>query len=249
MLARLSRQGNQWLSLHIERCLSSQGDGESFSVDLNLASLVSPPHLSWSHITRLYQCGIVPVYKSLRDTVEGDIERVSRLLSELEPLGAQGCEHEREHHLTTSVGDVVATDALSRPRSPPPKGSKRKLGRSSHLSESLVVYPSDPSAPIVVINPCPDECRETSSWVPYQDAHFGMRLTVPTHTPLNKTHPPLMAESTSPTRIENWQYVDGHWHAVIPLPVEQCRRGMYSRPTRARSQSRCLRVVEVEDSV
>ena len=234
-------------------------------MDLNLASLVSPPHLSWSHITRLYQRGIVPVYKSLRDTVEGDIERVSRLLSELEPLGAQGCEHEREHHLTTSVGDVVATDALSRPRSPPPKSSKRKLGRSSHLvsisyslshtipkpsqSESLVVYPSDPSAPIVVINPCPDECRETSSWVPYQDAHFGMRLTVPTHTPLNKTHPPLMAESTSPTRIENWQYVDGHWHAVIPLPVEQCRRGMYSRPTRARSRSRCLRVVEVEDSV
>jgi len=238
-------------------------------VDLNLASLVSPPDLSWSHIARLYQRGIVPVYRCLKDTVEGEIEYVARLLSELEPLGAQGCEHEGEHHFAAFVGDVVATDAQSRPRSPPPKSSKRKHRQSSHLvsisyifshtipkpsqSESLVVSPSDPSAPIVVVSPCPDQCRETSSWVPYQDALFGMRLTVPTHTPLNKDHPPLMTESTGPTRIENWQYVDGHWHAVIPLPEEQCRRGMYSRPTsaraRSRSRSRCLRAVDVEDPI
>ncbi|KAL4067362.1 hypothetical protein V8B97DRAFT_959848 [Scleroderma yunnanense] len=223
MLARLSRQGNQWLSLHVERCISSHSDGESFSVDLNLASLVSPPDLSWSHITGL-------------------------LLSELESLEVDQ-EHgrERQPRPVASIGDIDAADARLRPRSPSPEGPKRRRKHSFHPSEHLVICPFDPSAPIVVISPCPDECRETSSWVPYQDARFGMRLTVPTHTPLNKVHPPLIAEFSSPApRIENWQYMDGHWYAIMPPPEEQCRRGMYSRPAsaRTRSRSRYLRMVD-----
>ena len=228
MLARLSRQGSQWLSLHVERCLSPQGDGESFvsapvtasrnlslfnlqSVDLNLASLISPPDLSWNHIARC----IVPVYKRLRDTVEGDIEHVSKLLSELEPLEA----NERKTELAIEESHAEQTEP------------SRCLSYHPNPSDS-------PSTPVIIINQCPDEARETSSWVPCQDALFGMRLTVPTHAALNKTHPPLIPESITTTRIEHWQYANGHWQAIAPLPEEQCRRGLYSRPAGARARSR-----------
>ncbi|KAI6136274.1 hypothetical protein F5141DRAFT_996607 [Pisolithus sp. B1] len=248
MFTRLSRQGTQWLTVHVERALSSHEGGDGISVDVSLASLVSPSDLSWSRVAGLCERSILPMYKSLRDIVEGDIEHVSRLLSELDPLG----EHGPSEQDATDVGASAFPNSCS--GSPPPEGLRRHRLRPSLHHELPIVRPFDPSAPIVIVTPCPDEPRETSCWVPCQDASFGMRLTVPTHVALNRAYPPLLTDCTHPIqRIDEWQYNNGHWYAVVPPPAEQCRRGLYSRPAsgRVRSRSRCPRswMVDVEDSV
>ncbi|KAI6114928.1 hypothetical protein EDD17DRAFT_1693132 [Pisolithus thermaeus] len=248
MFARLSRQGTQWLTVCVERSLSSHEDGDGIvSIHLTLASLVSPSDLSWSRVAGLCERSILPVYKSLRDIVEGDIEHVSRLLFELDPLG----EHGLSEQDATDTGASAFPNSCS--GSPPPEGLRRHCPRP-FLPVIPIVRPFDPSAPIVIVTPCPNEPRETSCWVPCQDACFGMRLTVPTHVALNRAYPPLLADWTHPVqRIDEWQYINGHWYAVVPPPTEQCRRGLYSRPAsgRVRSRSRCPRswAVDVEGSV
>jgi len=48
---------------------------------------------------------------------------------------------------------------------------------------------------------------------------------VPTYTALDRVHPPVVAPTNNVVlQIDDWEYTRGHWHAVIPLPVEQCRR-------------------------
>lgn len=249
MFARLSRQGTQWLTVHVERSLSSHEDGDGISVDVSLASLVHPSDLSWSHFTGLCERSILPVYKSLRNIVEGDIEHVSRLLSELDPLGEHGLS---EQDATNAGASTLPNSCCG---SLPAEGRSRHHRRPSSLTElPIVVRPFDPSAPIVIVTPCPGEAKETSCWVPCQDASFGMRLTVPTHVALNEVYPPSLTDCTNAVhRIDEWQYINGHWYAVVPPPAEQCRRGLYSRPAsgRVRSRFRCprSRVVDREDSV
>ncbi|KAI6047984.1 hypothetical protein EDC04DRAFT_2620839 [Pisolithus marmoratus] len=247
MFARLSRQGTQWLTVHVERSLSSYESADGISVDVSLASLLSSSDLSWSRIAGLCRHSILPVYKSLRTTVEEDIEHVSRLLSELEPIS----EYESSEQ---NVADADASVSPSWPGSPPPEGSRHHRRRPSLPPELPVVRLLDPSVPTVIVTPCPDEPRETSCWVPFQDASFGMRLTVPSHVALNKLHPPLMTDCTHLVpQIDEWQYINGHWYAIAPPPAEQCRRGVYSRPVngRVRSRPRCprFRVLDVEDSI
>lgn len=102
----------------------------------------------------------------------------------------------------------------------------------SEKAEPLIIKPTHPSAPTIIVSPCPPQARETSSWVPYQDSSFGTRLVVPTYTPSNDSFPPLVAPLNIDNRVDDWKYVNGHWCAVLPTQDEQCRRGLYSRSVR-----------------
>ncbi|KAF9225388.1 hypothetical protein BS17DRAFT_778529 [Gyrodon lividus] len=235
MLASFSRHSVQWLGLHVEHALSSYADEEAFSVHLNLSSLVRTPDLTWSCVKELCGRSVGPVYRGLKGVMEDDIEHVSRLLSELDPL-AEEAEVKVEGPpildavSSPSVEPVVASGTFSSPDIKYPERVQRKRRRSSVFLGPIVIRPSDPSAPRIIITPCLSQPLETSCWVPYQDASFGARLTVPMHTLLNSVHPPMVAPiPTTVAQIDNWEYTDGHWRATIPTLGEQCKRGIFSR--------------------
>ncbi|KAG0707541.1 hypothetical protein DFH29DRAFT_994973 [Suillus ampliporus] len=225
MFARLSRQSARWVDVRVERALS--GDNDAISVDVNVLTCLD---FSWRGL-----CGqtIEPVYRGLKSVVEEDLDTVVRLLSDLDPLGEE-LEPMNENieippqpqlPLPSSPRVYAAEDsALSCPDVSLPERPRRKRRRSSALVEPLVIKPTHPSAPIIIVSPCPPQARETSSWVPYQDASFGERLTVPTYTPLNSAFPPLVAPSSLDNRVDDWRYIDGHWYAVLPTIDEQCKR-------------------------
>ena len=98
----------------------------------------------------------------------------------------------------------------------------------------LVITNPDPSIPTIVVTPCPSLPRELACLVPYQDAAFGNRLTVPTHPALNDAHPPLVAKPFP--LVERWRYEGGHWRAQLPPVQEQMSKGMFSRPLSTRRQ-------------
>ncbi|KAH7886171.1 hypothetical protein F5I97DRAFT_1928045 [Phlebopus sp. FC_14] len=209
MLATLSRHNTRWFDVRMERVLSSCQDDQMLSVDVNLTSWLLPPDLSWSGVLDLYGRRISPMYRSLRRVVEEDIENISILLSELDP---QLQETDREKHLCRLDGNSSPPPDSSSDH--PPERQKRKRQRSS--LESPVIRPSDPLLPTIVITPCPPQPRETSCWVPYQDASFGGRLTIPTYAALNSSHPPMTDVLASASRLDKWEYVEGHWTVFGP---------------------------------
>ncbi|KAG1754804.1 uncharacterized protein EDB91DRAFT_1242042 [Suillus paluster] len=240
MFARLSRQSARWVDVRVEHALSS--DDDAISIDVNVLTCLD---LSWRGL-----CGrtIEPVYRGLKSVVEEDLNTVVKLLSELDSVG-EGLERTNENvqvppqpqpPLPPGPRVYVAEDsALSCADVSLPERPRRKRRRSSALVEPLVIKPTHPSAPTIIISPCPSQARETSSWVPYQDASFGARLTVPTYAPFNGAFPPLVTPSDLDNRVDDWMYVDGHWCAILPTQDEQCRRGLYSRSvSRRRSRLR-----------
>ncbi|EJD03720.1 uncharacterized protein FOMMEDRAFT_139881 [Fomitiporia mediterranea MF3/22] len=99
-----------------------------------------------------------------------------------------------------------------------------------------------PPIPRIVITPAPPIRRpDMSCRVPVQDTSFGARLTVPTHSALNASHPPMLAPSfpLAPMHItvRGWTYRQGHWCAVALGLDEQERRGIFSRPVSARRRA------------
>ncbi|KAG1885984.1 hypothetical protein F4604DRAFT_1723939 [Suillus subluteus] len=236
MFARLSRKSARWLDVRVEHALS--GNDNAMSVDVNVLTCLD---LSWRGL-----CGqtIGPVYRSLKNVMEEDLDTVARLLSELDPLGEeleQISEVQPQPQPPLSPGPriyVAEDNALAAcPEISLPERSRRKRRRSSALVEPLVIKPTHPSAPTIIVSPCPSQARETSSWVPYQDAAFGARLTVPTYAPSNRAFPPLVAPSNLDNRADVWKYVNGHWCAVLPTQDEQCRRGLYSKSIVSRRRS------------
>ncbi|KAG2149525.1 hypothetical protein BD769DRAFT_1343996 [Suillus cothurnatus] len=215
MFARLSRKSTRWLDVHVEHAL--YGNDNAMLVDVNVLTCLD---FSWRGL-----CGqtIEPVYRGLKNVVEEDLDTVARLLSELDPLGEEL--------------EQVQDNALACPEISLPERPRRKRRRSSALVEPLVIKPTHPSAPTIIVSPCPSQARETSSWVPYQDAAFGARLTVPTYTPSNSAFPPLVAPSNLDNHADDWKYVNGHWCAVLPTQDEQCRRGLYSKSIVSRRRS------------
>jgi hypothetical protein len=103
----------------------------------------------------------------------------------------------------------------------------------------LVIWNKDPSVPTIVITPCDAQPRESSCWVPFQDACFGNRLVVPAHPVVNEVYPPLLARPLPLAR--SWEYTGGHWRAVLPTVDEQVRRGLFSRTLTARRRARWCR--------
>ncbi|KAJ8597570.1 hypothetical protein M405DRAFT_927975 [Rhizopogon salebrosus TDB-379] len=235
MLARLSRQSARWLDVRVEHALFGQDD--AISVDVNVLTYLD---LSWHGL-----CGrtIEPVYRGLKSIVEEDFDTVARLLSELEPIDEgprqanESLELPSQPQIPLSSNSKTQGSVLPCPDISISEWPRRKRRRSSTLVEPLVIKPTHPSAPTIIVTPCSPQSRETSSWVPYQDASFGTLLTVPTHTPSNGTFPPLVAPLNTDHRVDDWKYVNGHWCAVLPTQDEQCRRGLYSKSLR-RSRSR-----------
>lgn len=106
--------------------------------------------------------------------------------------------------------------------------------------------------PRIIITPAPpQQCREMSSCVPVQDTSFGARLTVPSHSALNTSHPPMAApfypHAPLHVTVRNWTYRFGHWCAVAPALDEQERRGIFSRPISARRRKMRKRAGGVRD--
>lgn len=114
------------------------------------------------------------------------------------------------------------------------------FNQSSPCSNDSCAEPSD-LLPIIMITPCPSEPHDTSCLVPYQDAAFGLRLTVPAHPVLNEVFPPLVTKPFP--LVENWRYENGHWRALLPSLEEQVTKGMFSRPiaTRRLPRTSCSR--------
>lgn len=240
MFARLSRQSARWLDVRVGHTLSSNDN--AMSVDVNVLTCLD---LSWRGLCAQT---IEPVYHGLKNVVEEDLDTVARLLSELDPLGEELQQTneilEALSHSQLSlpaIARVHATEdcALPCPDVSLPERPRRKRRRSSSLVEPLVIKPTHPSAPTIIVSPCPFQPRETSSWVPYQDAAFGTRLTVPTYAPSNGAFPPLVVGPLNLNdHVDDWKYVNGHWCAVLPTQDEQCRRGLYSRSVVSRRRSR-----------
>ena len=105
--------------------------------------------------------------------------------------------------------------------------------------DPLTIRNDDPSIPTIVMTPCDIQPRESSCWVPFQDACFGNRLVVPAHPVVNDVYPPLLARPLPLSR--NWEYAGGHWHVVLPPVDEQVRRGLFSRALGARRRARWCR--------
>lgn len=239
MFARLSRKSARWLDVRVEHAMSGSDNG--MLVDVNVLTCLD---FSWRGL-----CGqtIEPVYRGLKHVVEEDLDTVARLLSELDPFG-QELEQTNENlevapqpQLSSSPSPriyLAEESASTRPEISLPERPRRKRRRSSALVEPLVIKPTHPSAPTIIVSPCLSQARETSSWVPYQDAAFGARLTVPTYAPSNSAFPPLVAPSNLDNHADDWMYADGHWCAVLPTHDEQCRRGLYSRSMVSRRRSR-----------
>ncbi|KAG2350880.1 hypothetical protein BDR05DRAFT_50091 [Suillus weaverae] len=238
MFARLSRTSARWLDVRVEHALS--GNDNAMSVDVNVLTCLD---LSWRGL-----CGqtIEPVYRGLKNVVE-DLDTVARLLSELDPLGEE-LEQTTENLEVPPQPQPSLSPSLRiyaakhRPCACPeislPERPRRKRRRSSALVEPLVIKPTHPSAPTIIVSPCPSQARETSSWVPCQDAAFGARLTVPTYVRSNGAFPPLVAPFNLDNCADDWKYVNGHWCAVLPTQDQQCRRGLYSKSTVSRRRSR-----------
>lgn len=103
---------------------------------------------------------------------------------------------------------------------------------SQDTKQSFTIRSFNPEIPTIVITPCPTQERDRSCWVPYQDASFGNRLSVPMHPAVNDVFPPLMAKPVP--FVEHWRFIDGHWRALLPSPEEQMQKGMFSKPALAR---------------
>jgi len=234
---RVSRRRDRWLELRLDSALSLSEDGD-LTVDVNaLKALICPPDFSWSYMTSACCRTISPVYSGLWNSVQEDFENVARVLSELqvEPPSEEGEENDDDVSTTEFSGD----ESLPPVDVPP----RRKRRRSSLTTQPYTIHGAGPSTPAIVVTPSPPQERETSCWVPIQDASFGSRLTVPTHVAFNDVFPPLavpLASSRSgpySLPVQRWEYVGGHWVAVLHELEEQTRRGMYSKSTACRRRS------------
>ena len=110
---------------------------------------------------------------------------------------------------------------------------------SQVTDEPFTIRSSNPEIPTIVITPCPTQERDRSCWVPYQDASFGNRLSVPMHPAVNNVFPPLVAKPAP--FVEHWRFIDGHWRALLPSLEEQMQKGMFSRPRIVEASDRLLR--------
>lgn len=136
-----------------------------------------------------------------------------------------------------SIGDV----------SDPPSPQSPLLPFSSCSTLPSSFSRASRSIPRIIITPAPPQhFREMSSCVPVQDTSFGSRLTVPSHSALNASHPPLVApcypHALIHVSVRAWTYKYGHWCAVAPGIEEQERRGIFSRPMSSRRRALRKRV-------
>ncbi|KAI0783369.1 hypothetical protein C8Q75DRAFT_703460, partial [Abortiporus biennis] len=172
------------------------------------------PGISWHRVAELCSKTVTPICSAVKKSIDTDVEHLANVFAELEANSK--VIKQIEYQPTELFIPVERT-------------RKRRRSSVSDLGEPLIIKPSDPSLPTIVITPCDPEPQDCSYWIPYQDAEFGNKLTLPSHPTLNAVHPPMLPKA-SPL-VENWRYHDGHWWAELPCLEEQIEKGMFSRPT------------------
>lgn len=158
-----------------------------------------------------------------------------------------------EHHKNDNDHELLCdTSPTLRPRrkrrrSPSPV-RKHRLSHNTVLTlfhqvdHPLLIPSTHPLTPTIIITPCPNQSFETSSssHVPYQDSEFRNKLTVPCHPRFNEVFPPLALPPyihALPT-LQNWKWLNGHWHVMVPGLNEQAQKGMFSRAVISRKRRR-----------
>ncbi|KAA1471398.1 hypothetical protein DENSPDRAFT_744430, partial [Dentipellis sp. KUC8613] len=207
----------------------------SLNVEVLYSMLPAVPHVSvhvpWRRMAGLCGGTLEPVYRAVQNTLGEDVENIAQLLAALDVSEVRytfGLQRVPDHPLQPEESSSA----------PEGEGSRNVDDCSPENTDddSLVVTNADPSIPTIVITPCDTQPRESSCWVPFQDACFGNRLVVPAHPVVNDVYPPLLARPLPLAR--KWEYANGHWRAVLPSVDEQIRRGLFSRVLSARRRTR-----------
>ncbi|KAJ7086587.1 hypothetical protein C8R43DRAFT_1115326 [Mycena crocata] len=205
MLARLSAAAG---ASQVE---FSPGD-ERFSLNMETLRLVLPvPDITWTHVAKICERAMNPMYHGLYSIVERDMEHVAQLLAALESDSEQP---------SMLPGDSPHYD--------------RPTTNEDITPDPMIIPSLHPSVPTIVITPCPWQPRGVSSQIPYQDSAFRNQLTVPSLSSFNQSFPPMMApRRVSGRGISHWIWKNGHWHAIL--------NGLEPRPRilKPRKRSRC----------
>ncbi|KAH9949365.1 hypothetical protein B0H21DRAFT_728622 [Amylocystis lapponica] len=210
-------------------------DADILYVAIDICDMFAPlPDFAWTKVAGACARTVTPMYHVLCNTFHDDMEHVAHLLAELELPPSE-----------ENVCPAHTAEAPAVKHSQPERPSRKRRRPSAVYHElnsdgQLVIPPSHPSIPTIIITLCPSQSRNPACLVPYQDASFGNRLAVPTHPALNATFPPLVAPQVPV--VEHWRYESGHWRALLPDVDEQTTRGMFSRPlsTRRRRARACV---------
>ncbi|KAI0964319.1 hypothetical protein AcW1_001163 [Taiwanofungus camphoratus] len=223
--------------LQTEECPGTEGeDSDVFYVDMELRDFINQlPEVSWARVAEVCTRSITPMYWVIHNTLRDDIEHLARVMAELDyPSEKDAPAKTVQQAVSPLPGGCRLNRSISLTRAP------RRKRRSSAVNQEaqLIIPGSGPSIPTIVVTPCPSQPRNTTCMVPFQNALFGSRLTVPTHPVLNGAFPPLISD---PFPIaEHWQYENGHWHALLPDAEEQMTKGMFSRPVPSRRKRACV---------
>lgn len=235
MLSLLSRTTSRFLDVRFDPSDSHYSDEDVLIVDLDALRDLVParPNIPWRRVVGACEQTLFPMYRKLHDTLHHDVDHLTHLFSEIgSSVTEDSAQKLEEISVATTLSDNLAFSDTSK-TSTSRASSYRKRRRSSHsgVTEILVIQSSHPSVPTIVITLCPSQPYDSRSWVPCQDACFGSRLLVPNHLAVNDVFPPLVAESlpASLKPVENWQYTNGHWCAILPTLEEQARRGLSSK--------------------
>ncbi|EIM92362.1 uncharacterized protein STEHIDRAFT_143747 [Stereum hirsutum FP-91666 SS1] len=211
----------------------------SLNVEALYALLPAAPQLHWRSVAGLCGSTVAPVYRSLQRRLLDDVEQVATMLVD---LGLQNEADEDFESIPQPLEDIILEpDTLieSLPGHDRERSPSRRKSKSPERQGPLRIENDDPSIPTIVITPCEAEERESSCWVPVQDACFGNQLVVPSHPVVNDVYPPLLAKPMMCGR--KWEYTEGHWRAVLPSLEEQVRRGLFSRVLSAKRRARHCR--------
>ncbi|KAI0323093.1 hypothetical protein OF83DRAFT_1090691 [Amylostereum chailletii] len=196
-----------------------EGDAISINVEAVYAFfLPAPPRLPWREVAGVCGGALAPVCRAVQATVQSEFDTMAHFFAELE--FSENASMERPpSQIASSSSDF--SDGKNVP---------------SPGDEPLILRNASPAIPTIIITPCDTESRESSCWVPLQDACFGQRLVVPSYPVANDVYPPLLAKPRPLAR--KWEYANGHWRAVLPTLDEQVRRGWFSRTIVVRRRPR-----------
>jgi len=241
MLSALSRTAARVMGVRAEAGhrtapRTQEDDYLYVDVDVDIHELLNPlPEFAWARVTDLYANTVAPMYRVVRDTLQDDMEQLAFILDEPPPS--------RRICGSSLVADLEAScprqdsDAIG---CCTPSGLLSACGKPSTLdtnaNEVWLLRSASCSLPSIVVTLCPSRPRDFACLVPFQDAHFGNRLAVPTHPALNAVYPPLFAQGLP--IVHRWRYERGHWYALLPDLEEQKARGLFSRPSSATRRRR-----------
>ncbi|KAF9021748.1 hypothetical protein BDZ89DRAFT_1137786 [Hymenopellis radicata] len=236
MLARLSIGSHEALHLssHTE---DDDKQALTVNIDLLLQDIVFHIPDNWRRAASLYGNSLYAC-RNIQTILSDDVKCIEKLFSDLEQTSSEmeddeldilsTCDSEDDLlHSSASVSTVLDT------RDVPTASSSRTSRRRRSPSPDSPCF----AIPEIIITPCATEPPDMSCRVPLQDSAYNQRLTVPSHTSVNHSFPPMRSRAPPIPSIQNWAWRDGHWQAILPGLEEQSRKGMFSRPTNIRRRA------------